>query len=66
VAGKIPRSEQSKQKQEKPQVGLCDDLRVLITQHAFERYQTRGGQNGFDLDDRFEAEQEVISKVPPV
>jgi hypothetical protein len=30
------------------------------------RYQARGWQDGFDLDDRLEAEQEVLGQVLPV
>jgi hypothetical protein len=29
-------------------------------------YQARGRQAGFDLDDWLEAEQEVLSQVPPI
>jgi hypothetical protein len=65
MAGKVPRPERSKQKREKPQVGPCDDLHVLIAQRAFERYQARGCHDGFDLDDWLEAEREVLSQVPP-
>jgi len=66
MAGKVARSERSKQKPEKPQVGPCDDLHVLIAQRAFERYQARGCQDGCDLDDWLEAEREILSQVPPV
>lgn len=47
-------------------VGPCDDLRILIAKRAFERYQARGCQDGFDLDDWLTAEREVLSQVPPV
>jgi hypothetical protein len=66
VAGMVPRPERSKQTLEKPQVGPCDDLHVLIAQRAFERYQARGCQDGFHLDDWVEAEREVLSQVPAV
>lgn len=66
MAGKVPRPERSKQKQEKPQVGPWDDLHVLISQRAFERCQARGCQDGFDLDDWLETEREILSQVPPV
>jgi len=65
MAGKSARPERRKQQQEKPQVGACDDLRVLIAQRAFERYQARGSRDGFHLDDWLEAEREVLSQVPP-
>ena len=66
MAGNSARLERKKQQQEKPQVGPCDDLGVLIAQRAFERYQARGSRDGFDLDDWLEAEREVLSQVPPV
>lgn len=66
MANKVPRSARSKQTLGKPQVGLCDDLHVLIAKRAFERYQARGFEDGFDLDDWLDAEREVLSQVPPV
>jgi hypothetical protein len=62
----IARQEQNKQERSKPPVGPCDDLHILIAKRAFERYQGRGCQDGFDLDDWLEAEREVLSQVPPV
>lgn len=62
----VVRGRQDGEKQAQPMVGPCDDLQVLIAKRAFERYQTRGCQDGRDLDDWLEAEREVLSQVPSV
>ena len=36
-----------------------------IRQRAFERYQARGGEDGHDMDDWFEAEREVEGRSAP-
>lgn len=66
MAGKSARPERKKQQQENPQVGPCDDLRILIAQRAFEWYHARGCRDGCDLGDWLEAERDVLSQVPPV
>jgi len=66
MGGKAARPERSKQQREKPQVGPCDDLPILIAQRAFERYLARGCQDGCDLGDWLEAERDVLSQVPPL
>jgi Protein of unknown function (DUF2934) len=62
----VVRRTQDEQQRAKPLVGPCDDLQVLIAKRAFERYQSRGCQDGCDLDDWLTAEREVLSQVPPV
>jgi hypothetical protein len=67
MAQKAARLERSKRnlELEKPTVGPCDDLHLLIAQRAFERFQTRGCRDGYDRDDGLEAEREILSQVPP-
>ena len=43
-----------------------DDLPSLIAKRAYELYSERGYRNGSALDDWLEAEQEVLSQIPPV
>lgn len=62
----VVRGKQDEQQRTKPLVGPCDDLQELIVKRAVERYQARGCQDGFDLEDRLAAEREVLSQVPPV
>lgn len=40
-----------------------NETRELIAQRAYEIYQARGGRHGFDQDDWFAAEKEIL---PPV
>jgi len=46
--------------------GNKDDLHVLIAQRAFERYQAREFDEGFDFDDWLGGEREALCQVPPV
>jgi hypothetical protein len=62
----VARAEERPTPRNVPQVGPCDDLKVLIAKRAFELYHTRGCQEGRDLDDWLEAEREILSQVPPV
>lgn len=50
----------------KPSVSVCDDIQVFIAKRAHELYVDRGCRDGRALDDRLEAEREVISQVPQV
>jgi hypothetical protein len=39
---------------------LSPDLQTVIAARAYELYQKRGGQGGYELDDWLEAEREVL------
>ncbi len=45
-------------------IGDFDALSNAIAQRAFGFFQQRGGENGFDLDDWFRAESELLKPVP--
>lgn len=52
-----PRAEQERRSE--AGAGRRDVPREEIAARAYERYRSRGGENGHDLDDWLEAEREV-------
>jgi hypothetical protein len=42
-----------------------ESISEKIARRAFEIYEVRGGNNGQDLDDWFQAEQEVLAETNP-
>src|ERR1700758_2130257 len=60
---KKPQKAQSVQVVEADVFDRMNETKSLIAQRAYEIYQSRGGEHGYDQDDWFRAEGEISSKL---